>query len=98
MRARFDGFPVREVPTSFSARHALVYAYMVGKVTSRWGFYRMLAWLCGGGGGGAVHPVNEVVNPGKDEKLGVVARRHHFEEARFVRVGRRLRRVWPLFP
>ena len=93
IRARYDGFAVREVPASFSARHALVFAYMLGKYTSRWQFYRTLAFLCG-----APHPVYEVVNPGKDDKLGVVALRHQIDPAKFIRIGRRLRRVWPLFP
>lgn len=84
IRARYDGFSVREVPASFSARHALVYAYQ---------FYRTLAFLCR-----TPHPVYEVVNPGKDDKLGVVALRHQIDPAKFIRIGRRLRRVWPLFP
>ncbi|KAI2637444.1 uracil phosphoribosyltransferase-domain-containing protein [Xylaria nigripes] len=70
-RAQYDGFPVAELP-HFRPRHVFVYAYMVGKYTSRWAFYRVLAILCG-----ARHhaTVREVVNASKDSKLEVVAPR-----------------------
>jgi hypothetical protein len=39
-----------------------------------------------------------VVNPSKDHKLDEVASRHQVDPVEFKRVGRRLRRVWPLLP
>ena len=42
--------------------------------------------------------VREVVNPSKDSKLREVAARHGIDPGRFERVGKRLRRVWPLLP
>lgn len=94
IRAHHDGFPVRKIPPFAPFRHTLVYAYMLGKYTLRWGFYRTAAILCRA----PYHSVREVVNPSKDEKLHVVALRHHIDPEVFKRVGRRLRRVWPLLP
>ncbi|KAL7624853.1 hypothetical protein AAE478_004067 [Parahypoxylon ruwenzoriense] len=93
-RAKYDGFPIREMPR-FAFSHVPVYVYMLAKFTSRWAFYRMLAFLCG-----APHyrTVREVVNPGKDSKLDEVASRHDIDPDKFKRFGRRLRRIWPLFP
>ncbi|KAI1074844.1 hypothetical protein F5B20DRAFT_423443 [Whalleya microplaca] len=93
-RAKCDGFPVQELPR-LSFRHVPVYAYMLAKFTSRWAFYRVVAFLCG-----APHhyTVREVVNPSKDHKLDEVAFRHHIDQGKFKRIGRRLRRIWPLFP
>ncbi|KAI8962047.1 hypothetical protein F5Y11DRAFT_204459 [Daldinia sp. FL1419] len=93
-RAKYDGFPVRPLPR-FSVSHVLVYAYMLAKFTSRWAFYRMAAFLCGAPNPGIVR---EVVNPIKDKKLDEVASRHRIDKDKFRRIGRRLRRVWPLFP
>ncbi|OTB11314.1 hypothetical protein K445DRAFT_307234 [Daldinia sp. EC12] len=93
-RAKYDGFPVRTLP-HFSVSHVLVYAYMLAKYTSRWAFYRVAAFLCGAPNYGIVR---EVVNPAKDNKLDEVASRHHIDQREFKRIGRRLRRVWPLFP
>ncbi|KAF5350832.1 hypothetical protein D9757_013533 [Collybiopsis confluens] len=93
IRAHLDGFPVKKIPTFSVFRLAPVYMYMLAKFTLRWGFYRTAAVLCR-----APHPVREVVNPSKDEKLGVVALRHHIDPEQFKRVGRRLRKIWPLLP
>ncbi|KAI1471523.1 uncharacterized protein F4812DRAFT_181819 [Daldinia caldariorum] len=93
-RATYEGFPVRTLPR-FAASHLLVYVYMMAKYTSRWAFYRLAAFLCGAPGRGRVR---EVMNPAKDSKLDEVASRHNIDKHKFRRVGRRLRRVWPLFP
>lgn len=94
-RARNDGCPVDGLPSSVPSHGGLVYAYMIGKFTSRWAFYRTLAVLCK-----APQPnlVREVVNPSKDTKLDTVAFRHRIDAGKFRKVGRRLRRVWPLLP
>ena len=94
-RAQYDGFPVRKLPPFVTSRHILVYAYMLAKFTSRWKFYRTAAILCN-----APHYdlVREVVNPSKDQKLEEVASRHQIDPVEFKRVGRQLRRVWPLLP
>ena len=94
-RARNDGFPIRDLPVFVSPRPVLVYAYMIGKFTSRWTFYRMLAVLCRAPRPGLIR---EVVNPGKDHKLDAVASRHQIDATKFRTIGRRLRRVWPLLP
>ncbi len=91
-RARYDGYPVEELPHLASRRHVLVYGYMLAKFTLRWAFYRTAAFLCG------VPPVREVINPAKDHKIDGVAARHHIDPVPFKRVCRRLRRVWPLLP
>ncbi|TVY59241.1 hypothetical protein LCER1_G000224 [Lachnellula cervina] len=95
IRARYDGFPVHEPPLFVNYRHVLVYAYMLGKFTLRWKFYRTAAYLCK-----APHcdSVREVVNPGKDHKLQEVASRHHIDPERFERVCWWLRWVFPLLP
>ena len=95
IRARYDGFPVKKLPHYNFSRHVLVYAYMLAKYTSRWSFYRTVASLCN-----APHytRVREVVNPSKDSKLKEVALRHQIDSMKFERVGRQLRRVWPLLP
>jgi len=92
-RAQYDGFPVRKLPPFVASRHVLVYAYMLAKYTLRWKFYRTAAILCN-----APHSdlVREVVNPSKDHKLDEVASRHQIDPVEFKRVGRQLRRVWPL--
>ena len=94
-RAHYDGFPVRKLPDPITLRHAVVYAYMLSKFTSRWKFYRTAAFICR-----FPHPdaMREVVNPGKDEKLAEVASRHQIDPEKFKKVGRRLRQVWPLLP
>ena len=94
-RARHDGFPIRTLPDFVVPRHLPVYAYMLAKFTLRWQFYRIAARLCGAARAGAVC---EVVNPAKDHKLDEVASRHGIDKATFRRVGRRLRRMWPLLP
>lgn len=95
-RAQYDGFPVRKLPPFVASRHVLVYAYMLVKYTLRWKFYQIAASLC------KIPPhyklVREVVNPSKDRKLHEVASRHQIDPAEFERVGRQLRRVWPLLP
>ena len=68
---------------------------MFAKYTSRWGFYRMAALLCGAPDAATVR---EVVNPAKDSKLDEVAVRHGMNPVAFRRVGRTLRCVWPLLP
>ncbi|KAI1825050.1 hypothetical protein F4861DRAFT_221276 [Xylaria intraflava] len=93
-RADFDGFHVAD-PPQFRARHVMVYSYMMAKYTSRLGFYRTLATLCGASNAGVVR---EVVNASKDSKLKAVAKRHQIDPEKFTSVGRRLRRVWPLLP
>ena len=94
-RAQYDGFPVRMLPSFVASRHGLIYVYMLAKYTLRWKFYRVAAILCR-----APHYdlVREVVNPSKDYKLGEVASRHQIDQAEFKRVGRQLRRLWPLLP
>ncbi|KAK6332931.1 hypothetical protein TWF718_010759 [Orbilia javanica] len=94
VRARHDGFPVRN-PPPFKNRQLPVYVYMLAKYTSRWAFYRMLAILCGTP---QYNLVREVVNPSKDNKLDEVSFRHNIDQGRFKRVGRRLRKIWPLLP
>lgn len=91
-RAHHDGFLLDEQLPPFSVT---TYAYMVGKFTMRWAFYKTAAWLCGAPNVGGVR---EVINPKKDHKLAEVGGRHGIEEERFRRVGGRLRRVFPLFP
>ncbi|CAG8950370.1 hypothetical protein HYFRA_00006863 [Hymenoscyphus fraxineus] len=94
IRAEYDGFPIEKLPP-FAYRQLSVYAYMLGKYTSRWTFYRTTAYLCNAP---RYHLVREVVNPSKDHKLREVATRHQIDAAKFLRVGRRLRRFWPLLP
>ncbi|KAF2234117.1 hypothetical protein EV356DRAFT_179874 [Viridothelium virens] len=94
-RARHDGFPLEPSPTFWTRRNALVYTYMVLKLTSRWLFYLVAAWCCGVP---TWMSVREVVNPSKDVKLERVAGRHGIDPAKFKRVGKRLLRVWPLQP
>ncbi|KAF2759858.1 hypothetical protein EJ05DRAFT_509546 [Pseudovirgaria hyperparasitica] len=94
-RARHDGFDLSQPQFNDNLRPSLVHLYMVAKYTSRYGFYKMTAWLCKSGRKGAV---NEVTNASKDEKLEAVARRHEMDVQEFVTVARRLRRIWPLFP
>ncbi|KAF8878148.1 hypothetical protein CPB85DRAFT_189020 [Mucidula mucida] len=93
LRARYDGFPVRTLPPFVAYRHTMVYAYMLGKYTLRWGFYRVVAVLCR-----APSVVCEVVNPGKDDNLRQVALRHQIDPEVFKRMGRRVRMIWPLLP
>lgn len=94
-RARYDGFPVRKLPPFVASRHVLLYSYMLAKYTMRWKFYRTAAIFCNAP---RYDLVREVVNPGKDHKLGEVASRHQIDPVKFKRVGRRLRWVWPLLP
>ena len=94
-RARYDGFPVGRLPPVPVSRNVMVYAYMLGKYSLRWGFYRMVARICKKPDWRAVR---EVVNPRKDSKLREVATRHGIDPERFEWVGRRLRWVWPLLP
>ncbi|KAI1427762.1 hypothetical protein F5Y12DRAFT_734970 [Xylaria sp. FL1777] len=93
-RAKYDGFPIADLP-SFRTHHIAIYGYMLAKYTSRWAFYRVLAFLCKSP---SHSMVREVVNPSKDSKLEVVARRHNIDPAKFTSIGRQLRRVWPLPP
>lgn len=75
----------------------MVYAYMFGKYSGRWVFYRVVAWACGGIKG-AWRGVNEVINPARNHKLRAVARRHGMDEVKFEKVAKRLLKVWPLLP
>jgi hypothetical protein len=95
IRARYDGFPIRNLPPFHASKHTLVYAYMLGKYSLRWGFYRTAAALCRAP---SRYSICEVVNPAKDSKLDEVATRHQIDPEKFKRVGRRLRKVWPLLP
>ncbi|KAI0454117.1 hypothetical protein F5B21DRAFT_256981 [Xylaria acuta] len=88
-RARYDGFPIADLP-SLEPYHIPIYGYMLAKYTSRWAFYRALAFLCGAP---SHSTVREVVNPTKDEKLETVARRHQIDPEKFKSTGHRLRRV-----
>lgn len=92
-RARYDGFPIRKLPSS--PRLVLAYVYMIVKYTSRWKFYKTAMMLCN-----VPHydQVCEVVNPRKDSKLNEVASRHRIDPMKFKKVGRRLRQIWPLLP
>lgn len=94
-RAQYDGFPIRKLPPFIASRHGVIYAYMLAKYTLRYKFYQAAAILCNAPRSDLVR---EVVNPGKDHKLDEVASRHHIDPAKFKRVGRQLRRVWPLLP
>ncbi|KAH8749591.1 hypothetical protein BGZ57DRAFT_945627 [Hyaloscypha finlandica] len=92
-RARYDGFPIRKLPPFVVSRYLLLYAYMLAKYTLRWKFYRTAGILCN------IHYydiVREVVNPSKDHKLDEVASRYQMDPVEFKRVGRQLRRAWPL--
>ncbi|KAI1750689.1 hypothetical protein F4782DRAFT_541381 [Xylaria castorea] len=93
-RAKYDGFHIADLP-SLQPRYVAIYGYMLAKYTSRWAFYRTLAFLCGAP---SHSTVREVVNPTKDHKLETVARRHDIDPEKFKTIGRRLRTVWPLFP
>ncbi|KAI1132609.1 hypothetical protein F5Y10DRAFT_261029 [Nemania abortiva] len=93
-RAKYDGFPIEDLPR-LRLGNVAIYAYMLAKYTSRYAFYRTLAFLCGAP---AHSTVREVVNPTKDQKLEAVARRHHIDPEKFKSFGRRLRQFWPLFP
>ena len=94
-RAKYDGFYLRELPPFLAIRNIPVWAYMIGKFTLRWTFYRTAAFICK-----TPHhtPVREVVNPKKDDNLHQVASRHGIDPEQFKRVSRRLRTVWPLLP
>jgi len=95
IRARYDGFPIRNLPPFQFSKHTFVYAYMVAKYSLRWGFYRTAAILCRAP---RYYSIREVVNPAKDSKLDEVAARHQIDPDKFKWIGRRLRRVWPLLP
>jgi len=94
-RAKYDGFPIESIP-SFPETfpRSIVYPYMIWKYTARWALYKAVAKFCGGDW----KNMREVVNPGKDSKLVEVALRHNIDPVKFVKVGRRIRRVWPLLP
>ena len=94
-RAKCEGNMINELPAVTTWRRALVYAYMFSKFTSRKAFFRVVARLHGGR---RQHRVREVVNPKMDSKLRVVAERHRLDTDKFVRIGQRLRYVWPLLP
>lgn len=55
-RAKYDGYPIAELP-SLGLRSIPVYGYMLAKFTSRWAFYRALAFLCGAAAPGTVREV-----------------------------------------
>ena len=79
--------------TGYFAQHQV--HYMLAKYSLRWGFYRAAAVLCRAP---CYHSIREVVNPAKDSKLDEVAARHQIDPDKFKRIGRKLRRVWPLLP
>ncbi|KAK5998991.1 hypothetical protein PT974_01376 [Cladobotryum mycophilum] len=93
-RSHYDGHPVRSLPP-FRFRHVFVYGYIVPKLSSRFLFYRTAAYFCGCRN---IKSVREVVNPAKDHKLEQVASRNEVDRDTFLRVCRRLRRVWVFFP
>ena len=94
-RAKYEGCQVVKLPPPATTAHIPIYVYMMVKFTSRFMFYRTVCLLCN-----ISHrrSVREVINPHKDSKLDQVSSRHHIDVAKFRRVGRRLRRVWPLLP
>lgn len=99
-RSRFDKYPIGALPSLISVekglfRNVAVYAYMVGKYSGRWIFYRVVARVCGKEDW---RSVNEVINPTKGFKLRTVASRHGVDQGGFERVAKRLLRVWPLLP
>ncbi|CZT50908.1 uncharacterized protein RSE6_11980 [Rhynchosporium secalis] len=95
-RAAFDGYSIATQPHfTASKRNMLIYAYMVGKFSSRCAFYQTAAILCRAE---RWKQVREVINPGKNAKLRVVAERYNICTDKFEKVCRRLRRVWPLLP
>ncbi|KAK0110170.1 hypothetical protein ONS95_002821 [Cadophora gregata] len=94
-RATHDGYTIDEQPPfTKSLHHALVYAYMFWKYSSRCVFYQTAAILCRA----EKWSVREVVNPARDGKIRVVAERHGICPEEFLKVCRRLRWVWPLLP
>lgn len=95
IRAKYDGFPVGKLRPFVASRDVPIYAYMLGKFTLRWGFYRVAAVVCKGWKG---MEVREAVNPRKESKLREVVMRHEIDPDEFVRVGSRLRWMWPLLP
>jgi hypothetical protein len=94
-RSKYDGYPIRDLPSLKVPRNALAYAYMIFKFTGRWGFYRVVARNCGKADW---KTVREVINPRKEFKLVEVAVRHGIEAHQFKRVAKRLLKVWPLLP
>ncbi|OAA65186.1 hypothetical protein SPI_01973 [Niveomyces insectorum RCEF 264] len=102
-RAQYDGYGAvgARLPSAVfrSPSGRLATAYMLTKYTSRWAFYRVLVRLCGRPHlGREAKVVREVVNPAKDAKLAVVAARHGIDAVAFVRMGQKLRKVWPFLP
>ena len=95
VRARHDGFLIRKVPSVIGIRHLPAYSYMLAKFTLRRKFYSAAAFLCKAS---RHNLVREVVNPYKDQNLKQVASRHQIDPVTFTRVGRQLRRIWPLLP
>ncbi|KAH8900232.1 hypothetical protein GQ53DRAFT_741182 [Thozetella sp. PMI_491] len=95
VRAHFDGFPLRKIPPIVLGQNGLVYAYMVAKFTSRWGFYRFAAHISAAPDARAV---SEVINPAKQHKIREVASRHNIDMDKFASICRYLRHFWPLFP
>ncbi|KAH7304155.1 hypothetical protein B0I35DRAFT_445593 [Stachybotrys elegans] len=93
-RAHSDGHRFCRLPP-FTPSQLGIYAYLISKFTLRWQFYRIAAFLCAPS---TMPSVREVVNPSKDAKVQEVARRHNLDPAKFTRVCRRLRLLWPLLP
>ncbi|KAL2069300.1 hypothetical protein VTL71DRAFT_15638 [Oculimacula yallundae] len=95
-RAAHDGCYIGDQPAlSRSYRHVLIYAYMVGKFSSRCAFYQTAAIICRAE---RWKEVRKVINPGKDEKIKIVAERYGICPDEFLKVCKWLRRVWPLLP
>lgn len=94
-RAHSDGQPIARAACPPGLWNATVFAYMLGKFTSRWAFYRVAAAWCGEG---KWRRVRDVTNPAKGSKVRMVAERGGIDPDLFERVCWRLRWVWPLFP
>lgn len=94
-RAQHDGFPIHFRPSWSRAYNGLAKVYMLGRFTSRWGFYRVAAYCAGKRDWRAVR---EVVNPRKGAKVDEVAGRHGIVREAFRRVCARLLWVLPVLP
>ncbi|KAJ0415896.1 hypothetical protein BJY00DRAFT_317362 [Aspergillus carlsbadensis] len=94
-RARHDGFALQFRAPWSRTYNGFAKFYMLGKFSSRWGFYRVAAYCVGKRDW---RGVREVVNPRKGGKVQEVAGRHGIESEGFKRVCRRLLWVLPVFP
>lgn len=95
-RAQYDGSTVRTLPlfvTPHHVHHIHIYANKVHHTLEVLPNSRAI--ICNAPDRDSVR---EVVNPGKVQKLEEVVSRHEVDPVVFKRVGRRLRRGWPLLP